>query len=134
MCLPVNPPEGRCIPDLLQVERGLVPLAHALRQAKAGAELHVLLCVTVPGVLCLPPQPSLGIRWVTPHLHNEISTGSEQTWVVRYKVQACCQEYKAACAGFHSGVLALSCAEQLEFSFHESTSLAFSGLLPLLSL
>jgi len=70
----MNPLEGGCFPVLLHVERSPIPLSHALRQAMAGADPHVLLCVTVPGVLCPTPQPFPGTDWVTPH--HEISAGS----------------------------------------------------------
>lgn len=40
--------------------------------------------------------------------------------MLRWSSQAGRQGHKAACEGFHPGVLAQSCKEQLELSLHES--------------
>lgn len=74
-CLPVNPPEGRCFLTCFELKDVLYlwsVLSDRPELEQSCVSCFVLQCQ----VFSVFPQPLPGTRWVTPHLHDEISSGS----------------------------------------------------------
>lgn len=77
LCVYVNPLERGCFPALLSVEGSPLPLSRPLRQARAGADLHVLICVMVLSAQALP-TPSLVLGLGGCHLTRKSVRGLDK--------------------------------------------------------